>query len=229
VAGKPKAPPARRGSQAAAEGGEGTLPQVAIVGGSGSLASEALGLMLVEGGSLLAGIYPDPRALRCELDARAVEAQVALLDGDDRACGNRDVAELRRTHPSLRVMLLCETLTPSIVRCAIDAGIDGVVLKSDSTEDLIAALGHVLDGRAVMPAGWQTVPEESERDPLGSLSTREREVLELAATGLRNREIAERLMISSNTVKFHLRAIYAQLGVRNRVQAARAVQIAGTD
>jgi DNA-binding NarL/FixJ family response regulator len=185
--------------------------------------------MLVESGSLLAGIYPDPRALRCELDARVVEVQVALVDGDDRMCGNRAVAELSRAHPSLKIMLLCETLTPAIVRCAIDAGIDGVVLKSDSIEDLIAALGHILDGRAVMPAGWQAVPAESERDPLGSLSTREREVLELVAAGLRNREIAERLMISSNTVKFHLRAIYARLGVRNRVQAMRAVQTTESD
>ncbi len=194
-----------------------------------SLASEALGLMLVESGSVLAGIYPDPRALRCELDARVAEVQVALLDGDDRKCNNRAVADLRRAHPSLKIMLLCETVTSAIVRCAIDAGIDGVVLKSDSIEDLIAALGHILDGRAVMPAGWQTVPAEPERDALGSLSTREREVLELVAAGLHNREIAERLMISSNTVKFHLRAIYARLGIRNRVQAMRAVQATEND
>jgi two-component system, NarL family, response regulator DesR len=185
--------------------------------------------MLIENGSRLAGIYPDPRALRCELDARVVEVQVVLVDGDDRMCSNRAVAELRRAHPGLKIMLLCEALTPSVVRCAIDAGIDGVVLKSDSIEDLKAALGHIFDGRAVMPAGWQAVPAESGRDPLESLSTREREVLELAAAGLQNREIAERLMISSNTVKFHLRAIYTQLGIRNRVQAMRAMQAGESD
>lgn len=211
--------------------GDGTArpPQAAIVGGGGNLASEALGLTLVEGGILLAGVYPDPRALRCGLDARVVEVQVALVDGDDRMCGGRAVEDLRRAHPDLKIVLLCETLTPAIVRCAIDAGIDGVVLKSDSTEDLIAALRHILHGRAVMPADWQGVPVDCEDEPLGALSTREREVLELAAAGLHNREIAERLMISSNTVKFHLRAIYTRLGVRNRVQAMRAVQGEGTE
>ncbi len=186
--------------------------------------------MLVESGNVLAGIYPDPRALRVELETRGIELQVALIDGDDHMCGNRAVEELRRAHPGLKIMLLCETLTQAILRCAIDAGIDGVVLKSDSTDDLLDALGHVLDGRSVMPAGWQAVPPQSEQhDPLGALSTREREVLELAAAGLRNREIADRLLISSNTVKFHLRAIYAQLGVRNRVQAMRAMRAADSD
>ncbi len=185
--------------------------------------------MLVESGTPLAGIYPDPRSLRCELDARVVQVQVAVVDGDDRMCPGRAVLELRRAHPSLKIMLLCEVLTPAIVQRAIDAGIEGVVLKSDSTEDLITALGHILDGRSVMPADWQTVAIESDPDPLSSLSTREREVLDLAAAGLRNREIAERLTISANTVKFHLRAIYAQLGVRNRVQALRAVQDTETD
>jgi LuxR family maltose regulon positive regulatory protein len=80
-----------------------------------------------------------------------------------------------------------------------------------------------------MPAGWQAVPAEPEREPIESLSTREREVLELAAAGLQNRDIAERLMISANTVKFHLRTIYAQLGVRNRVQAMRAVRASEAD
>lgn len=204
--------------------GKRRQPHAAIVGGGASLASEALGLMLVESGTPLAGIYPDPRALRCELDARVVDVQVAMVDGDDPRCTNRAVVELGRAHPSLKIMLLCDQLTPATVQCAIDAGLEGVVLKSDSTEDLISALGHILDGRSVMPADWQTVAVETDPDPLNVLSTREREVLDLAAAGLRNREIAERLMISSNTVKFHLRSIYAQLGVRNRVQAMRAVQ-----
>lgn len=229
MAGKSKAPRAQRRSRVTAAKGSRGASQAAIVGGSGSLASEALGLTLVQSGSVLAGIYPDPRTLRVELEASAAEVQVALIDGDDQLCGSRAVKELKCAHPGLKIVLLCETLTPAILRCAIDAGIDGVVLKSDSTDDLLAALDHVLDGRSVMPAGWQTVPPDSEDDPLGSLSTREREVLELAAMGLRNREIADRLLISSNTVKFHLRAIYAQLGVRNRVQAMRAMQATDSD
>ncbi|MBV8944891.1 MAG: helix-turn-helix transcriptional regulator, partial [Solirubrobacterales bacterium] len=60
-------------------------------------------------------------------------------------------------------------------------------------------------------------------DPLESLSERQLEVLTLAAEGLSYQDIATRLFISSNTVKFHLRTIYLRLGVRNRAAAARLV------
>jgi LuxR family transcriptional regulator, maltose regulon positive regulatory protein len=61
-------------------------------------------------------------------------------------------------------------------------------------------------------------------DELAGLSGRQREVLELLALGASNREIAGRLYISPNTVKFHLREIYSRLGVRNRVEATRRLQ-----
>jgi DNA-binding NarL/FixJ family response regulator len=61
-------------------------------------------------------------------------------------------------------------------------------------------------------------------DEVALLSGRQREVLDLLAHGASNSEIAGRLYISSNTVKFHLREIYGRLGVRNRVEAARLLQ-----
>ena len=57
----------------------------------------------------------------------------------------------------------------------------------------------------------------------GRLSGRQVEVLELIAAGLDNQRIAERLHISRNTVKFHVRVIYERLGITNRVQAAAAL------
>ncbi len=196
---------------------------VAILGGVGTLATEALAMMLADGGHRVLGVYPDARALREGLagDLRAV--QVLLVDGDDPAFGAAVLPAVRRDHPNLKILLLCETLTSAIVRCTLEEHVEGVVLKSDSVEEVILAFDHVLQGRAVMPAGWQSVPVELERDPLDTLSVREREVLGLAAGGLRNREIAEQLLISPNTVKFHLRTIYTRLGVRNRVQAMHAV------
>ena len=61
-------------------------------------------------------------------------------------------------------------------------------------------------------------PAADQGKPL--LSERELEVLRLVAEGRRNREVAATLVISPNTVKFHLRRIYAKLGVENRVEAA---------
>lgn len=228
MAGRPKTPGARRAGQACSAAAR-PPPSVAILGGVGAFATEALALTLVQNGSRVVGVYADPRLMCRELDARIAEIQVALLDADDRACGVAAVADIRRAHPRLKILVLCDALTPSLMRCAIEERVEGVVLKSDSVEDVVVALAHVSSGRAVMPAGWQSVPAESDRDPIETLSTREREVLELVAAGLQNREIAERLTISSNTVKFHLRAIYARLGVRNRVQAMHAVKASETD
>jgi DNA-binding NarL/FixJ family response regulator len=179
--------------------------------------------MLTESGSLVAGVYPNLRALRSEPRAGLAQIQVLLVDADDPSCGTAALPDVRRDHPHLKILLLCESLSPAIVRCAIEEGVEGVVLKSDSVEEVIVAFMHISEGRAVMPAGWQAVSVEPSSDPLDLLSAREREVLDLAAAGMRNREIAERLMISSNTVKFHLRTIYTRLGVRNRVQAMHAM------
>jgi DNA-binding NarL/FixJ family response regulator len=195
---------------------------VAIVGGVGTFVTEALACMLAESGSRVLGAYQNPAELQADA-AGSAEAQVVVIDADDPAAGVAVVSELRRGDRELKILLLCERLTPPVARCAMEEHVEGVVLKSDSVEEVIAAFRHILNGRAVMPAGWQAAALQSEQDPIDSLSAREREVLELAAGGMRNREIAERLMISANTVKFHLRTIYTRLGVRNRVQAMQAV------
>jgi DNA-binding NarL/FixJ family response regulator len=205
--------------------GEETL--VAVLGEGGAFATEALVWTLEETGRRVLGVHRSVRELQLDLRSSGAKAHVVFVDADDPTRGVSALAEIRQIDPRLKVMLLCDELTPSILRRAIEQRVEGVVLKSDSVEDLLAAFEHVLDGRAVMPCGWQDVPVEPENaDPVESLSMREREVLELAAGGMRNREIAERLMISPNTVKFHLRAIYARLGVHNRVQVARALAAA---
>jgi DNA-binding NarL/FixJ family response regulator len=200
-------------------------PLVALLGGVGALATEALTWMLTESGGRVLGVFATPRELREILDTGGSEVQVLLIDADDSAYGIAVLAEVRRWHPKMRILLLCEAVTPAIVRGAIAEEAEGVVLKSDSVEEVIVAFRHILEGRSVMPCGWQAVSlEPASASPLDALSVREREVLELAITGMRNREIAERLMISSNTVKFHLRAIYSHLGVHNRIQAAHAIE-----
>ena len=97
--------------------------------------------------------------------------------------------------------------------------VSGVVLKSFSMEDVKAAIEYMASGRTVMPAGWQRAIAPSQQQRVG-LSPRHREILALIARGHHNGEIANELELSPNTVKFHIRALYSRLGVRNRVEAA---------
>ncbi len=177
--------------------------------------------MLTNSGSDVLGSYPDFDALQDGLRGGERRLHAAVVDAEDPAAGPPAVAALRRAYPRLKILLLCEALSGAIMDCALGQRVEGVALKSDTPEEVIQALGHVLGGRAVMPAGWHEASLEREAFA-GVLSAREREVLDLAASGLGNREIAERLVISVNTVKFHLRGVYRSLGVSNRLQASQA-------
>ncbi len=195
-------------------------PRIAIVGGAETLVAEALTWMLTKGGYRVVGIYPSWRELGAAMGSCRQRPQAAIVYTEDPAAGPEAVAEIKLAHPELKILLLCELATPTVVRCAIEQRTEGVVLTSDTVEEMILALRNVLEGRAVMPAGWQSISTEG-CDPLATLSAREREILALLASGMSNKQIAGHLTISSNTVKFHLRTIYSKLGVRNRVQAMR--------
>jgi DNA-binding NarL/FixJ family response regulator len=195
---------------------------IAIVGGAGALVTDALAWMLTTSGSRVLGCYRDVNALERALRGVAQTLHVAVVDAEDPAAGPAAVAALRQAYPDLKILLLCEAVSPALVCCASEEDVDGVVLKSDTAEEMILAVHHLLEGRAVMPAGWYSALLERDK-VVRVLSVREREVLDLAAAGLSNKEIAGRLMISPNTVKYHLRGIYHILGVRNRLQASQAI------
>jgi DNA-binding NarL/FixJ family response regulator len=196
-------------------------PRIAIVGGAETLVAEALAWMLTKGGCRVVGVYPSWREFGAAMRTSRLRLQAAIVYTDDPATGPETVAEIKLAHPELKILLLCEFATPTVVRCAIEERAEGVVLTSDTVEETILALRNVLEGRAVMPAGWQSASAQAD-DPLATLSAREREILALLASGMSNKQIAGHLTISSNTVKFHLRTIYSKLGVHNRVQAMQA-------
>jgi two-component system response regulator DesR len=195
---------------------------IAIVGGVGALVTDALAWMLTTSGSRVHGCYANVSALERTLRGDALPLHLAVVDAEDPAAGPAAVTALRQAYPDVKILLLCDAVSPALVQCASEEAVDGVVLKSDTAEEMILALHHVLEGRTVMPSGWYSALLEREK-VVRVLSVRESEVLELAAAGLSNKEIAERLVISPNTVKFHLHAIYQILGVRNRLQASQAI------
>jgi DNA-binding NarL/FixJ family response regulator len=134
------------------------------------------------------------------------------------------LGDVRSASPATRIVVLCDELTPNIAHAAMANEVDGVVLGSSSIDDLVGSLERVAAGQAVFPAGWLAAIHRAESASIYSrLSARQMEVLELIAAGLDNQRIAERLHISRNTVKFHVRVIYERLGITNRVQAAAAL------
>jgi DNA-binding NarL/FixJ family response regulator len=130
------------------------------------------------------------------------------------------VRSMREWVTRVQVVLLADTLKPALVQFVLDQRLSGLLLTDLPARDVAECLDQVARGRAVLPAGWQRVLADGRNDPIGDLSERQLEVLELLAEGCRYAEIASRLFISVNTVKFHARSIFSQLGVANRMAAA---------
>jgi DNA-binding NarL/FixJ family response regulator len=112
---------------------------------------------------------------------------------------------------------------------ALDAGAAGFILKDTSAEDLIAAVRAVAHGAAwldpkVAPRVLREFranvrPRRAQAARIGELTEREHDVLRHMARGATNREIGTALIVSEATVKSHVGAIFAKLGVRDRAAA----------
>ena len=142
-------------------------------------------------------------------------------------------ARLTAAAPGTKVLVLTTFHQDRYVYEALKAGAAGFLLKDAQPADLLAAVRVVADGEAMLsPAvtrrlidafasGGLTGPAEP-GPRLAGLTPREREVLVSIATGLSNAEIGTALGITTGTVKVHVNALLAKLGVRDRVQATIA-------
>ncbi|MBK8021458.1 MAG: response regulator transcription factor [Chloroflexi bacterium] len=107
---------------------------------------------------------------------------------------------------------------------AVQAGAKGYLLKGAPREELFRAIRVVNDGGSllqpiVMNKLLQHIRQEREQPQRDSLSPRERDVLRLMARGLQNKEIAQELVITERTVKFHVSSILAKMHAGNRTEA----------
>jgi len=157
--------------------------------------------------------------------ARELMPDVVLMDikmpGMDGLAATR---QLKAEMPCARIMMLTVSETDEDLFEAIKAGASGYLLKNVDPDTLVACVQQVQRGEVpIAPAMAAKILRELTAPPaasIQSLTARERQVLELLANGMANKEIAFTLKISENTVKNHLRNILEKLHLQNRVQAA---------
>ena len=157
----------------------------------------------------------------------ALRPDVAILDGRLPDGSGIDVCrDIRSVDPSIRALILTSYDDDEALFAAILAGASGYVLKQITGHDLLDTVRRVAAGQSMIdPALTARVLERvrngaPEASELAGLTEREREILELIAEGLTNRQIGERLFLAEKTVKNYVSSLLAKLGLERRTQAA---------
>jgi NarL family two-component system response regulator LiaR len=157
---------------------------------------------------------------------------IVLMDiGLPKVDGIEATQQVKKALPETRILMFSSADEEDVVFAALAAGADGYCLKSISGEQLEVAIRAILSGAAwldpaiaakVLTRAGGKVDSASASGQKGkfALSPREIEVLELLVNGSSNREIADALVVSQETVKTHMRHIMEKLAVSDRTQAA---------
>ncbi|MER3499666.1 MAG: DNA-binding response regulator [Chitinophagaceae bacterium] len=133
---------------------------------------------------------------------------------------------LKPLRPDIQFMVLSVYDDAERVFKALKAGASGYILKNTPANKLVESLHDLKKGGSPMSGQIarmvvQAFQQDIYMDPQANLSIREKEVLEWLAKGYRYQEIADKLFISIETVRTHIRNIYEKLQVRNRTEAIR--------
>ncbi|HZQ26150.1 MAG TPA: response regulator transcription factor [Acidimicrobiales bacterium] len=162
---------------------------------------------------------------RTKPDVVLLDARLPGVSGPD---ATRRLAE---SHPDVRVIIVTTYSDDELVDASIDAGARGFVVKDVERFTLKQSIRAVYRGEAVIDSSvagrlLERVRRGGAQDEgRPALNPTQHQILRLISEGFSNREIAERVHLSENTVKSHVQEIFRKLDVRNRVEAAlRAVQ-----
>ena len=202
-----------------------------VVVAEDSLIVEAIGIALRKSGEFSLLGHLDPRSASVEqiLEGSPDLVLIDEMDQSDRAI--ELIPQIKAERDGIAVIVL--TLSPESERLdrLFDAGATAAVSKATSPTALATLIRETLDGRVLYvykpvgpvqgAAGGAAGAEES------VLSARELEVLRLVAAGSTNSDIARKLWVTEQTVKFHLSNIYRKLEVGNRTEASHYAHING--
>jgi two-component system, NarL family, response regulator DevR len=157
----------------------------------------------------------------------AAAPDVALLDARLPDGSGIDVCrEIHSSHENVKCVILTSYDDDEALLAAVMAGASGYLLKQIGGNSLVEGIRQVAAGRSLLdPAVTQKLLDRLrnpvQSDPVvGSLTVREREILDLIADGYTNRQIGERLFLAEKTVKNYVSGLLTKLGMQRRTQAA---------
>ena len=174
----------------------------------------------------VAGEAPDGQQA-LELVERLSPDLIVLDIRMPRLNGIEVLKRMKEVSPDTKALVLTAHDDDDYILPVMAAGASGYLLKTARAEELVDAVRRVHEGEfvlhpaiaATMARLWARAREQSNQEASEPLSSREREILRLAAKGLRNKAIADALNISNRTVEGHFNSIFNKLGVSSRVEA----------
>jgi DNA-binding NarL/FixJ family response regulator len=199
---------------------EASAPLRVVVGEDDALLREGIASLLQDAGHEIVGRAGDAEALL--LKVRSHVPDVAIVDvrmppryADD---GLLAAAEIRRSHPTVSVLVLSQHLEPTYMLELVGDNASGVgyLLKArvrDVAEFIDAVERVAAGGTAFDPGVVDSLVAGRRRSMLDDLTERERSVLSLIAEGRSNRAIAKQLYLSSRAIERHVQAIFQKLGL----------------
>jgi len=144
--------------------------------------------------------------------------------------GLETLRELSGSTTPVRPIVLTAAIAQEQIARALQLGARGIVLKDAPTEVIFNSIRAVMNGQfwvgqsqvkdLIEALRFYIAPADEDLNKQFGLTSRERDVVGAIASGLTNREIAEKFSISEQTVKHHLRNIFAKIGVSNRLELA---------
>jgi DNA-binding NarL/FixJ family response regulator len=156
--------------------------------------------------------------------ANGVIPSCAIFDTGGEENLSEGIRRIRRVSPEIPILVFSVRLDLPLARAALRLGARGIIHAGMELDQIARAAEVAARGEIVVPRKiLEYLVTNEEPTDLDTLTTRQREILELVAKGYSNARIAKDLFLSESTVKQHLRATYKALGVADRKEAARLI------
>jgi DNA-binding NarL/FixJ family response regulator len=181
------------------------------------------------GFELLLATASEDKAVSC---VERSEADLFVVGASETIDAVECARQARKARAGVRVAVVAPTYDKDQADAALAAGAYVYIVETAPTEDIRAAIRQgfetsVFLGSGEAPAGERAVRPTPVKPEAHGLTKREQEILRLVSEGRSNGEVARKLWVTEQTVKFHLSNIYRKLGVTNRTEAGRQAQLIG--